>query len=122
MAGQKHLKKKKKASLRALRSPRFRSSSSPAPALACPAAAVSGFTALVYEVAWTRLLALVLGPTTYAFATMAAAFIGGLAIGSAIGERLARRVPRPAVWLGAMLVTSGAAATIGAHVAATRVP
>src|SRR3989449_5611921 len=46
----------------------------------------SGFTALVYEVAWTRLLALVIGPTTYAFATMAAAFISGLAIGSALGR------------------------------------
>ena len=50
-----------------------------------------GFAALVYEVAWTRLLALVIGPTTYAFATMAAAFISGLAIGSAVGTRLARR-------------------------------
>ena len=57
----------------------------PAPTLAGAAAALSGFAALVYEVAWTRLLALVLGPTTYAFATMAAAFIGGLAI--AIGDR-----------------------------------
>ena len=54
----------------------------------------SGFSALVYEVAWTRLLALVIGPTTYAFATMAAAFITGLAIGSALGTPLARARPR----------------------------
>jgi len=60
---------------------------SPAPTLACAAAALSGFAALVYEVAWTRLLALVIGPTTYRFATMAAAFIGGLAIGSSLGTR-----------------------------------
>jgi hypothetical protein len=32
--------------------------------LACAAAGISGFAALVYEVAWTRLLALVIGPTT----------------------------------------------------------
>ena len=68
--------------------------SSPAPVLACAAVAISGFAALMYEVAWTRLLALVIGPTTYAFATMAAAFISGLALGSALGTRLARRDAR----------------------------
>jgi spermidine synthase len=94
----------------------------PAPALACAAAGLSGFAALVYEVAWTRLLALVIGPTTYAFATMAAAFISGLAIGSALGTRVARRATRPAVWLAAMLVTSAIAATAAAYVAATRMP
>jgi len=63
----------------------------PRPALAAFAVAVSGFSALVYEVAWTRLLALVIGPTTYAFSTMAAAFVTGLAIGSALGTPLARQ-------------------------------
>jgi spermidine synthase len=51
-----------------------RISSTPQPTLAAVAAALSGFAALVYEVTWTRLIALVLGPTTYAFATMASAF------------------------------------------------
>jgi spermidine synthase len=121
-AEQKLLKKKKKDSPRALRSPRLTSSSSPAPVLACTAAAISGFAALVYEVAWTRLLALVIGPTTYAFATMAAAFIGGLAIGSAAGARLARRVSHPAVWMAAMLLVSAVAASGAAWYAATRLP
>jgi spermidine synthase len=94
----------------------------PAPGLACAAAAVSGFAALIYEVAWTRLLALVIGPTTYAFATMAAAFISGLAIGSALGTRVARRTPRPAVWLAAMLIASAVAASVAAWVTATRMP
>src|SRR5207237_8760428 len=116
-------KTKKKSSLRSRRSPRLNvDTRAPSPLLACGAVALSGFAALVYEVAWTRLLALVIGPTTYAFATMAAAFISGLAIGSAIGARIARRAARPAVWLGAMLIVSGAAATVGAYVAATRVP
>jgi spermidine synthase len=44
-----------------------------------------GFTALVYEVCWTRLLALVIGPTTCAFTTVVASFIIGVAIGSAAG-------------------------------------
>ena len=119
-------KKTKNDSLRAPRSPRFFPDSARffqgSPILACAAAAISGFAALVYEVAWTRLLALVIGPTTYAFATMAAAFISGLAIGSALGTRLARRVERPAVWLAAMLVVSAIAASGAAWIAATRMP
>src|SRR5438067_3086253 len=100
-------KTKKKSSLRSRRSPRLNvDTRAPSPLLACGAVALSGFAALVYEVAWTRLLALVIGPTTYAFATMAAAFIAGLAIGSAAGARVVRRSARPAVWLAAMLTIS----------------
>ncbi len=94
----------------------------PQPILACAAIAVSGFVALVYEVAWTRLLALVLGPTTYAFATMAASFIAGLALGSAAGSAWARRARRPAPALAAALVVTGAAASIGGWYAASRLP
>ena len=86
------------------------------------AAAISGFVALIYEVAWTRLLALVLGPTTYAFATMAAAFISGIAIGSALGARLARRTARAGVWLALTLVICAVAATTAAWFAAVRLP
>jgi len=114
------LKKPKNRSQRAPRPLRFRAA--PAPVLACAAAAISGFAALIYEVAWTRLLALVIGPTTYAFATMAAAFISGLAIGSAVGARIARRVSRPAVWLAVMLVVSSVAASGAAWYAAARLP
>ena len=39
--------------------------------------AISGFCALAYQVVFTRLLASALGPTTYAFAAMLTAFIGG---------------------------------------------
>src|SRR5581483_1780155 len=54
------------------------------PPVAWIAVGISGFAALIYEVAWTRLLAMIIGPTTYAFATMAAAFVTGLAVGSAV--------------------------------------
>jgi spermidine synthase len=119
--------KKGKARLRSPRAARLNPSprsnaSHPSATLAYVAAALSGFAALIYEVAWTRLLALVIGPTTYAFATMAAAFIGGLAIGSTLGTRLVRRTSRPAVWLAAMLVTSAIAASVAAWVTATRMP
>ena len=94
----------------------------PRPALACAAAALSGFLSLVYEVTWTRLLALVLGPTTYAFATMAASFITGIALGSFIGTRLVRRVADPALWLGGMLVVTAVSAPAAAWFAASRLP
>jgi spermidine synthase len=86
------------------------------------AAAISGLSALGYEVAWTRLLALVIGPTTYAFATMTASFITGLAIGSAVGTRLASRTTRPGTWLGAALIFGGAAAVAAAWYGATAMP
>jgi spermidine synthase len=47
----------------------------------------SGFVSLCYEVAWTRLLALVLGSSAYSFTLMLAAFIGGISIGSYVVSR-----------------------------------
>lgn len=67
------------------------------PRLAAIAVATSGFVALVYEVAWTRVLAQVIGPTTHAFSAMLMIFIAGLAIGSALGSRLAARARYP-IW------------------------
>jgi spermidine synthase len=51
-------------------------------ALLLAAYALVGFTALVYEVAWTRALATVLGSSIYAFAAMLGAFLTGIALGS----------------------------------------
>lgn len=53
--------------------------------------ALSGAAALIYEVTWTRALSLVIGSTTYALSTMLATFMGGLALGGALGGRLADR-------------------------------
>ena len=92
------------------------------PALAAGAAAISGCAALVYEVAWTRLIAMVVGPTTYAFATMAASFITGIALGSSAGTRIARRTRRPGQWLGLTLAGGAAASVISAWYVATRMP
>jgi spermidine synthase len=92
------------------------------PLLAAAAAGLSGFLALVYEVAWTRLLALVLGPTTYAFSIMAASFITGIAAGSLIGTRVARRGSHRSVWLGAALIVTAASAPAAAWFAASRLP
>ena len=73
---------------------------------------VSGFVALVYEVTWTRILAMMLGPTTYAFSAMLVAFIAGLGIGSGVAAALVSRVRRPGVWLGAAMIATAAAALV----------
>ena len=93
-----------------------------APQLAAAAAAASGFCALVYEVIWTRLAALIIGPTTYAFAIVVASFIVGLAIGSAIAARMLPRVLRPVEWLGAMLALAAVGAATAGWYAASRLP
>ena len=94
----------------------------PAVGVASIATAIAGLVALVYEVSWTRLLILVIGPTTYAFTIVVSSFIIGIALGSAVGARLARRVRRPALWLGAMLMTTGLAASAAGWFAASRLP
>lgn len=43
--------------------------------------ALSGAAALTYEIAWIRLLSLVLGSSIYSFSLMLAAFIAGIAVG-----------------------------------------
>ncbi len=90
--------------------------------LAALAVAVSGFSALVYEVAWTRLIALVIGPTTYAFATMAASVITGLAAGAALGTRIARRTSQADRWLGLCLAVAAVSAVVTAWYTATVMP
>ena len=50
-------------------------------------AALAGFSGLVYEVAWFRLMTLILGASTYAFSTMLLAFLIGIALGGSVGGR-----------------------------------
>ena len=61
---------------------------------------ISGFCALAYEVLWTRILVFFLGSTTYAFATMLAAFLFGIALGSMIFSRWVDRIRRPLIAFG----------------------
>src|SRR5262245_41279738 len=61
------------------------------PRLVLIAMFLSGFAALLDEVAWTRVLALIAGPTTYAFTFMLCSMILGLAIGAAVGSAWCRR-------------------------------
>jgi spermidine synthase len=56
---------------------------------------LSGATGLIYEVLWARMLGLVFGATTFAISAVLAAFMGGLALGSAWAGKLATRIKRP---------------------------
>jgi spermidine synthase len=55
--------------------------------LAVVGAGVSGFVAMLYEVVWTRMLALVLGSSTHAFSLMLITFITGIASGAWVVAR-----------------------------------
>ena len=55
-------------------------------------AMMTGFAALVYEVAWFRLMGLILGGSTYAFSVMLLAFLTGIAAGGWAGGPLADRL------------------------------
>ncbi|MBI4687614.1 MAG: fused MFS/spermidine synthase [Nitrospirae bacterium] len=56
---------------------------------------LSGATALIYQVVWTRLLTLFFGSTILAVSTVLATFMAGLAIGSALIGRKADTASQP---------------------------
>lgn len=56
---------------------------------------LSGLSSLVFEVLWERMLMQVFGATTFAISTLLTAFMAGLALGSVIGGKVARRLERP---------------------------
>lgn len=69
---------------------------------------VSGATGLLYEVAFSKLLAYIFGATAYAVSTVLAAFMGGLALGAHLGGRYAGGVKRPLAAYGALEIVVGA--------------
>lgn len=63
--------------------------------LVVPLFLFSGMAGLIYEVIWSRALVLVMGATTFAITTVLVAFMGGLALGSALAGRYAGRASQP---------------------------
>ena len=59
---------------------------------------LSGFSAITYEVAWTRALSLVLGSSIYAFCIMLATFLGGMAAGSGFARGVLRERSASLAW------------------------
>lgn len=72
---------------------------------------LSGCAGLIYQNVWVRQLVGVYGNTTYAAGAVIAVFMGGLALGSFLGGRLARRmrVPSPSIygWLEIVIALGG---------------
>ena len=73
---------------------------------------ISGFCALAYEVLWTRIMVFFLGSTTYAFATMLAAFLFGIALGSMVFSRWVDRIKQPIAIFGIIQIGIGLFALI----------
>jgi spermidine synthase len=82
----------------------------------------SGFSSLIYQVVWTRLLTLVFGCTTYATATTLSVFMGGLALGSYLAGRCELRVRRPLLWYGLLEGIIGGWALLVPHLFDAAVP
>jgi spermidine synthase len=65
-----------------------------------PLILLSGANAFFYEVLWTRMLTHVLGGSIYAFATMLAAFLTGIALGGGVAGKFAADRQRAAIAFG----------------------
>lgn len=57
----------------------------------------SGLVSFTYEVLWVRLLEHMLGGSVYAFSTMLASFLAGIAVGAAVAARLGTSRERAAI-------------------------
>jgi spermidine synthase len=68
---------------------------------------VSGIAGLIYQVLWLRRLSLVFGVTVYAASTVLAAFMAGLAIGSALADRILRGGRSPLLAFGVAEILVG---------------
>ena len=94
----------------------------PRPRLAAGLLGLTGAATFVAEVAWTRVFSLLAGPSTYAFASTVAAFIGGLALGASAGTLIGSRTRRPALVVGLLLGGAALAAAWAGHAAGTTLP
>ena len=73
---------------------------------------LSGFAALLYQTAWLRQFSLIFGTSELAVTTVLAAYMGGLALGSAVAGRYAGRVTRPVLAYGVLEGTPASVASV----------
>ncbi|HOO90669.1 MAG TPA: fused MFS/spermidine synthase, partial [Syntrophales bacterium] len=73
---------------------------------------VCGIAALVYEIAWTRALSLLIGSSVYAFSMILTAFVLGIAIGSMVYARFVDRILDPMRALAIIQVAIGLSALL----------
>ena len=70
-------------------------------------AAFTGLASFMYEIAWIRMLSMVLGGSTHSFEIMLSAFILGLALGSLIIRRYIDSIKHPIYTLGCIQICMG---------------
>ena len=68
---------------------------------------LSGIAGLIYQVLWLRRLSVIFGVTVYAASTVLAAFMAGLALGSALADRVLRRGVAPLAAFGVAEIMIG---------------
>ena len=56
---------------------------------------LSGFSSLIYEIIWVRMLTMYVGGSAFSVSIVLTVFMAGLAIGSAVAARLVDRIERP---------------------------
>ncbi|MGE4606053.1 MAG: fused MFS/spermidine synthase, partial [Myxococcota bacterium] len=82
------------------------------PALLYLLAFLSGAAALIYQVAWTNMLALSFGSTTLAMSAVVAGFMGGMGIGAWRYHQVGNRVRNPLLVYGAIEIGIAAMAAL----------
>lgn len=75
----------------------------------------SGFIALCYEVIWSRVLALIIGSSVYAFSIMLTTFLIGLAAGASLASRFVDRINRPVLAFALIEIGVGVTSLGGAY-------
>ncbi|HKQ18150.1 MAG TPA: fused MFS/spermidine synthase, partial [Candidatus Eisenbacteria bacterium] len=80
-----------------------------------PMFALSGLTAILYQVAWTRILAIPFGGMVYAFSAILALYLLGLSLGAAGAARALRRSADPWSLFAALQIGLAAAVAFGTH-------
>ena len=83
--------------------------------LIVPLFALSGFTAILAEIAWTRILSVPLGGMVYALSAILAIYLLGLALGSAAASRILRALPLPILLFGIVEILLAALVVGGGH-------
>src|SRR5688572_3309098 len=68
---------------------------------------LSGIAGLIYQVLWLRRLSVIFGVTVYAASTVLAAFMAGLALGSALSGRVLQRGIAPLAAFGVAEILIG---------------
>ncbi|MDH3451046.1 MAG: fused MFS/spermidine synthase [Gammaproteobacteria bacterium] len=71
------------------------------------AAFITGMASFIYEIAWLRMLSMVLGASTHSFELMLSAFILGLALGGFWVRRIVDRLRNPLLFAGSVQLIMG---------------